>query len=151
VIGPYASSATITPVIDSIAVAERGAWLHVDATQWVGKMPVDVGELTGAAPPADLLTRPNIRLSGVDLAVTDFRTDPGVIQVTLVQSDDRDAGKVTLYFTDEPLQLRKWTVVDAQGTEVQVTLVAPVFDVQLNEELFQFDNPKFNPNKAERR
>ena len=35
---------------------DAGVALHTDATQWVGKMPTDVGESTGAEPPADLLT-----------------------------------------------------------------------------------------------
>jgi len=33
-----------------------GALFHCDATQWVGKMPVDVGDLSGATPPCDILT-----------------------------------------------------------------------------------------------
>jgi cysteine desulfurase len=54
-----------TGVIQPIgAIAERcravGAAFHCDATQWVGKMPTDVGEgagsLTPLLPPADLLT-----------------------------------------------------------------------------------------------
>lgn len=33
-----------------------GALFHCDATQWVGKMPTDVDDVSGATPPCDILT-----------------------------------------------------------------------------------------------
>ncbi len=123
-----------TPVL----IVADGTWLiyHDHELNQVSYMPL-------GSTPADILTRPKIELGGADLVVTDFFTDPGVIQVTLVQADDRDAGQVTLYFSDDPVELRKWSVIDAQGVETQVTLVAPDFGVSLKPELFQFANPKF--------
>lgn len=35
---------------------EVGALFHCDAIQWVGKMPTDVGDISGATPPCDILT-----------------------------------------------------------------------------------------------
>ena len=46
-----------------------------------------------------------------------------------------------MIFTDAPLQLRKWQVIDSQGNLTDTTLINPNFDVLLNEDLFEYDGP----------
>jgi hypothetical protein len=66
-----------------------------------------------------------------------------MLRLTVVQAEDPLAGSVTLAFSANPIALKKWTVVDAQGIETQVMLQSPVFDLPLDPELFRFRDPRF--------
>lgn len=92
--------------------------------------------------PVSILTRQDVSLTDGDLLVTDFTRDGGSLRVTVVQKDDPWSGSVTLVFDEDPMTLRKWTVVDAQGVEIQVSLVTARFDVPLDRDLFQFKDPR---------
>lgn len=89
---------------------------------------------------AGFLVREQIKLSG-DVVVTDFQQQSGAVRVTLVKADDPSAGRLTLVFSDQPLQLRQWSVTDAQGAVTRITLVNPEFGVPLDKKLFAFDPP----------
>ncbi len=90
---------------------------------------------------AGFLVRETIRLSG-DVTVTAFEQQKGVVRVALVKTSEPEAGTLTLVFSDEPLQLRQWTVTDGQGTMTRITLVDPQFGVPLDKKLFAFDPPE---------
>ncbi|MGZ5563537.1 MAG: LolA family protein, partial [Halobacteriota archaeon] len=84
----------------------------------------------------------NISLTGGDLILTGFESKGGALRATLVQAKDPYSGRVTLVFDQEPLALRKWTVVDAQGIETDVSLVAARVDIPLDKDLFRFRDPR---------
>jgi outer membrane lipoprotein-sorting protein len=90
---------------------------------------------------AGFLVRENIKLSG-DVTVTAFEQQKGVVRATLMKSDEPDAGQLTLVFSDNPLQLRQWTVTDGQGGTIRITLENPEFGVPLDRKLFVFDAPE---------
>lgn len=90
---------------------------------------------------AGFLVRDTIRLSG-DVVVTGFEQQKGVVRVTLVKGDEADAGQLTLVLSDDPLQLRQWTVIDGQGSLTRISLVNPQFGVPLDKKLFVFDAPE---------
>jgi outer membrane lipoprotein-sorting protein len=48
-------------------------------------------------------------------------------------------------FAEQPLELRRWTVVDAQGLPTHVVLNGVETGMPLDDELFVFRNPKFDP------
>lgn len=96
--------------------------------------------------PAYFIVKENIQFGG-SLRVASFRRGNSVFRVELEQVDQPDAGRVMLIFTDAPLQLRKWQVLDAQGNLTDTTLINPNFDVPLNERLFEYDGaPPLNSN-----
>ena len=99
--------------------------------------------LTGSTPLGFLLDD-NVKLSG-DVTVTDVQEDGGELRITLVQTDEPDQGSVTLVFGEQPLQLRRWTVVDAQGLPTHVVLDDIETGVALDDELFKFRDPRFTP------
>jgi outer membrane lipoprotein-sorting protein len=99
--------------------------------------------LTGSTPLGFLLAD-DIELAG-DVTVTALEEEGGELRVTLVQTEEPDQGSITLVFADQPLQLRRWTVVDAQGLPTHVVLEGIETDVALDDELFVFRNPKFDP------
>jgi outer membrane lipoprotein-sorting protein len=103
--------------------------------------------LTGSTPLGFLLEE-DIALSG-DVTVTDVEEAGGELRVTLVQTDEPDQGSITLVFAERPLELRRWTVVDAQGLPTHVVLDGIETGVALDDELFVFRNPRFDPRGRE--
>jgi len=71
--------------------------------------------------PLGMLLADRVSLSG-DVTVTGIQRLPGQIQVSLVRTASPGDGTLTLVFADNPLALRRWTVVDAQQKETRVTL-----------------------------
>ncbi len=63
------------------------------------------------------------------------------LRVTLHDRDHPDQGRITLVFSDKPLQLRKWTVIDRNGKEIDVALLDAQFDTKLDPNLFKFVDP----------
>lgn len=96
--------------------------------------------------PASILTRPNISLTGGDLILTGFESKGETLRVTVVQASDPYSGRVSLIFDKDPLALSKWTVVDAQGIETDVSLRAAQVDVALDQNLFRFRDPRIFKN-----
>jgi outer membrane lipoprotein-sorting protein len=103
--------------------------------------------LTGSTPLGFLLDE-DIELGG-DVTVTAVEEAGGELRVTLVQTDEPGQGSITLVFGEEPMQLRRWTVVDAQGLPTHVVLNGIETGVPLDDELFVFRNPRFDPRGRE--
>ena len=103
--------------------------------------------LTGSTPLGFLLDE-DIELSG-DVTVTAVDQDGAELRVTLVQTEEPGQGSITLVFAEQPLELRRWTVVDAQGLPTHVVLDGIETGVALDDELFVFRNPRFDPRGRE--
>jgi outer membrane lipoprotein-sorting protein len=73
----------------------------------------------------------NVEILGIEEAL-------GTLRMTLRDPDAPDGGEVTLVFSDEPLALRKWELVDPQGIQTQVSLVNPVYGGRIDSELFKY-------------
>jgi outer membrane lipoprotein-sorting protein len=76
------------------------------------------------------------------VTITAIERDASSLRVSMHQTDDPDVGRVTLIFTDNPLELRQWTVIDAQGTEVRVGLEQVALGGALANELFATPVPR---------
>jgi outer membrane lipoprotein-sorting protein len=87
--------------------------------------------------PLEFLLGDEVRLSG-DVTVTAVDRRAGELLVTLVQTDEPAEGAITLAFSEQPLELRRWTVVDPQGNVTHVILENMQTDVDLDEQLFSF-------------
>jgi outer membrane lipoprotein-sorting protein len=77
---------------------------------------------------------------GSDVIVTQFQHAGGIARVTVVESAQPDAGSLTLVFTENPLVLRQWTVVDQQRKQTTVTLSNLQFGMALDPGLFQYQS-----------
>ena len=91
---------------------------------------------------ANFILRDPIRLSG-DVVVTRFQRFPAKMELTLVTADDPASGSLTLIFEDNPLILRQWRVVDAQGRTTGVNLQNEQIDVTFPKKTFYFTPPSF--------
>lgn len=103
-----------------------------------------VSHLTIGSTPLGFLLSDEIRLSG-DVTVTDVQRGAGELHITLVQTAEPNQGSIQLSFAEDPLELRRWTVVDAQGLATHVVLERPEAGLSLDRELFRFRNPQFYP------
>ncbi|MGP1394829.1 MAG: outer membrane lipoprotein carrier protein LolA [Inquilinaceae bacterium] len=122
------------PPIPYLYVAD-GVWL----TFWDGELEQRSDVPLGSTL-ADFITRADIRLGG-SVTPTAVRRGGGILEVDVVQTEDPGAGLLTLVFTDDPLELMRWMVVDAQGLTTEVTLVEPRFGGTLDRDLFRAPRP----------
>jgi outer membrane lipoprotein-sorting protein len=91
--------------------------------------------------PAWFLLRDPITLTG-DITVTAFSRAADTLRLTIVETKNAGLGEVTIVLADQPLELRQWSVLDAQRKRVTVTLQNPQFDVALNPALFYWTDPR---------
>lgn len=91
--------------------------------------------------PLWFLLRDHVELGG-DVTVTAFDRAPNAFQIGIVQTDEPDAGTVTLVLGDKPLDLQQWTIIDDKGKEVRVALYNAEFGVKLENELFKTPEKK---------
>jgi outer membrane lipoprotein-sorting protein len=91
--------------------------------------------------PAWFLLRDPIKLGG-EVTITGFARAADALRLTLVETDNSDLGQVTLVLSDQPLELRQWTVVDAQRKTVTVTLQDPHYGGALDPKLFAWTDPR---------
>ncbi len=77
-----------------------------------------------------------------DLIVTDFLRRSGALAITLVKREDPGLGSLTLYFTEAPMELKQWKVIDAQGLITTVALFNVEINIDLDARLFVFDDPR---------
>ena len=89
---------------------------------------------------ANFFLRKNITLGG-DISVSDVRRVNGMLQMALVQTRNPLAGSLILTLTENPLQLRKWQVVDAQGLITEVALQNIETGITLDNDLFHYYDP----------
>jgi outer membrane lipoprotein-sorting protein len=75
---------------------------------------------------------------GPDVVVTRFEHTGPYVRVTVVESANPGAGSLTLVFTENPLALRQWIVLDQQGKMTAVTLSDAQFGMALDPRLFQY-------------
>lgn len=92
--------------------------------------------------PAIVLTRDNIALHDSDVMITGFEQYKDTFHLTLVLRADPEAGSITLIFNSNPVHLKMWSITDASITDAQsvvtVSLIQADFNVQLEEDIFQF-------------
>jgi len=75
------------------------------------------------------------------VTVTRFEHSGNTVQVTVVETANADAGNLTMVFSDNPLALRQWTVVDQQGKVTNVSLSEQQYGMALDPKLFQYHAP----------
>ncbi len=86
--------------------------------------------------PLGILLAEKVILSGA-VTVTAIQRLPGQLQLTLVRTESPGDGSLTLIFSDQPLVMRQWIVVDAQRRETHVTLSNVQLGGSFNPQLFE--------------
>jgi len=126
------------PPIPYLYVAD-GHWL----TFWDGELGQRSDAPLGSTM-ADFFVREDVRLSG-DITVLGVRRGGGEIAVDVVQTDDPGAGQLTMVFSENPLSLERWVVLDAQGQRTEVRLSGHRTGIALESSLFRAPRPSRQP------
>jgi outer membrane lipoprotein-sorting protein len=85
---------------------------------------------------ASFLVKDPLSLSG-DLRVEKIERVNGLIEATMSQTRKPQEGKVIVRLSENPLQLRGWTIIDNRGNRVTVSLSEMQTGLQLADSLFK--------------
>jgi outer membrane lipoprotein-sorting protein len=106
---------------------------------YIDKELVEMSKVGLKSTPAWLLLRDPITFD--DLAVTRFDRGANALRITVVEKADPDTGSLTMVFSDHPLVLRQWSIVDQQRKTTTVSLYDERFGVALDPKLFVYQDP----------
>lgn len=95
--------------------------------------------------PASLILADDVKIDGKDIKVVDFYQDAGSTSITLDYKKKGDVGPITLIFSNNPMELKQWKIVDPQNIEVIVSMYNAEKDITLDESLFKFRDKKSSP------
>jgi outer membrane lipoprotein-sorting protein len=82
-----------------------------------------------------------VPISFDDLEVTRFERGNNALQITVIDPAAPDNGSLTMNFTENPLSLVQWTIVDQQHHVTTVSLSQQQFGMALDPNLFVYQNP----------
>ncbi len=94
--------------------------------------------------PLDLLLRDRVDLR-TEGAVQAITRAEGQLRVRAIDPDAPEQGSITMIFSDVPLALRQWVVVDAQGLTTTVALSDTRSNVAVEPELFVIEQEDCTP------
>ena len=106
---------------------------------YIDKELVQMSKVGLKSTPAWLLLRDPITFS--DLIVTRFERGPNTIRLTVVEKTEPDNGSLMMMFSDNPLALRQWSIVDQQRKTTTVLLYDERFGMALDPKLFVYQDP----------
>jgi outer membrane lipoprotein-sorting protein len=85
---------------------------------------------------ASFLVKDPLTLSG-DLRVEKLDRVKGLLEMTVIQAKKPQEGRVIVRFSENPMALRGWTVIDQRGSQVTVSLSDVQTGMQLADSLFR--------------
>ena len=91
--------------------------------------------------PLSFLVQEKIVFKG-DVTVTKIERPPGILQIKIKKTKEPELGSIQLVFSDKPLLLRKWVVVDTQNIITTVNLTGIQTVIKLDPKLFTFSTKK---------
>jgi outer membrane lipoprotein-sorting protein len=106
---------------------------------YIDKQLVEMSKVGLKSTPAWLLLRDPITFS--DLIITRFERGANALRISVVEKAEPDNGSLTMVFSDHPLALRQWTIVDQQRKATTVSLSDERFGVALDPKLFVYQDP----------
>ncbi len=100
--------------------------------------------------PASLILANDIKIDGKKIKISDFYQDAGSTSITLDYAEKGDLGPITLVFSNSPMELKQWKIVDPQSVEVSVSLYDMKKDENLDDKIFKFKKNKGNGYKKKK-
>ena len=89
--------------------------------------------------PLWFILRETVRLDD-RIRIIDLQRRSGTIYLTMEDVRFPDLGELTLIFSEQPLELRRWEIRDPQGVVTEVALVQPSFGRPIARDVFNFRN-----------
>ena len=91
--------------------------------------------------PLSFLVQENITFIG-DVTVTKIERPPGILKIKIHKTKEPELGSIQLVFSDKPLALRKWVIVDTQNIITTVNLTGIQTGIKLDPNLFTLSTEK---------
>ncbi len=110
---------------------------------YVNYFDVELGQLSQIgvySTPLGVVVAEQVKLEG-RIAVTSVERGAAVVSLTTVDTEEPGRGTLTLIFSDRPLELRKWQIIDPQGLLTTIALDEVSINQDLDPELFVFRQP----------
>ncbi len=124
------------PPEPTLLIAADGQFFHFDRElQQPTVVPL-------SSTPLSVLLRSPLRLSG-DVTVTGVERARGLLALTVFRTAQPAEGRITLILEEDPMVLRQWVVLDAQGRSTRVTLTQIETGQRFDPFLFAFNDPRF--------
>ncbi|MBC7431202.1 MAG: outer membrane lipoprotein carrier protein LolA [Rubritepida sp.] len=120
----------------TLLIAADGQFFHWDREL---RQPTTVP--VGSTPLGVLLRQP-LSLRG-DVTVAGTERSGGLLRMAVFRTAAPNEGRITLILEENPMQLRQWEVLDAQGRTTRVTLTQIETGVRFDPFLFAFNDPRF--------
>ena len=111
---------------------------------YVDKQLAEMSKIGLKSTPAWFLLRDRIAFDN-DLVVTRFERGANALRITVVEKNQPENGSVTMVFSDNPLALRQWTILDQQGRSTTVSLGDLGLGMPLDAKLFVYQDPYARP------
>jgi outer membrane lipoprotein-sorting protein len=96
------------------------------------------------------LSKPNITFKDPAIEVLDAYSEPGFMEVSVIQRGKPDEGKLTLQFDTNPTSLRNMIVTDATGQTTSVALENARFGASLDDDVFKFQDPRVGGKRSKK-
>ncbi len=122
------------PPNPALVIAD-GTWVGVYDTRLNTLDRIPLGQT-----PLSILLKKRVNLK-TENSVRAIERAPGLMRVTAVDPNEPDQGSIIMVFADNPLELRQWIVVDAQGLTTTVALSDMQANVKLDPDLFFIEDP----------
>ncbi len=119
----------------TLLIIANGKWL---ITKDQGEDQVDYISLDKT--PAAFILRPHIRFSG-DVEITNIIPKGETTEISLMRKEESEEGYITLVFNDNPISLKEWSIMDAQGVQTRVVLSNVKSNIDLPLKLFAIESP----------
>ncbi|MCK6417769.1 MAG: outer membrane lipoprotein carrier protein LolA [Alphaproteobacteria bacterium] len=126
------------PPVDDFVVAD-GIFIYFYDSELKEQSNAPIGQTL-----ADFLLRREITLND-ELEVKSIQRAGGLLQIQVLQSEDPDAGSLTLGFTENPFALKKWRIVDGQGLVTEIELFYLKTGITHPSGLFVYRDPNPKP------
>ena len=91
--------------------------------------------------PLSFLVQEKITFIG-DVTVTKIKRTPGILKIKIQKTKGPELGSIQLVFSDKPLALRKWVIVDTQNIITTVNLTGIQTGIKLDPNLFTLSTEK---------
>jgi outer membrane lipoprotein-sorting protein len=128
------------PPVPILVVADGTLLSYVDhELEQVSQMPLQQST-------AWFLLRAPMRIDK-GVTVTEVNRAPGSLRISMYQTDEPKAGSVELIFTDNPIELKQWRVIDGNNKETNVGLYDIKLGGYLPNALFATPYPERNDGK----
>lgn len=118
--------------------------LVIGRGKWISLIDYEVGQVSRwpiSDTPFRVLVEADIKF-GKDIDIASVNRTTGLLGVTFFDADDPKQGSIQLIFTRFPLELRQWIVTDPRGQATRVSLTNIQMNVEVDPELFEFDDPR---------